>query len=231
MSDGDAAGAGEVPVRVRHLSHHFGEGEIRTEVLRDVNVDLRAGELVIMTGKSGSGKTTLLTLLGALRRVQEGSVRVLGHELRDLSDQELVAVRRGIGFIFQAHNLFGSLTAFQNVRMALELGPDPAAEMDRKVASVLTRLGLEDRMHYKPSKLSGGQRQRVAIARALVAGPRLVLADEPTAALDEESSRIALDLLVETAHQDGTAVVIVTHDAQIVDAADKVVNLSYGRIV
>ncbi len=232
-SEAEAPTAGDPTecVRVRHLSHHFGEGEIRTEVLRDVNLDLRNGQVVIMTGRSGSGKTTLLTLIGALRRVQEGSVRVLGRELRDLSDEQRVAVRRGIGFIFQAHNLFASLTAYQNVRMAMELGNDPPEEIDRRITAILTDLGLEDRMHHKPAKLSGGQRQRVAIAPRLVHRPRLVLADEPTAALDEESSRIVVDLLRKTAHRNKTTVLIVTHDNTIMDSADEVINMSYGRIV
>ena len=219
------------PVCVRRVSHHFGEGEARTEVLRDNDLDVGPGQIVILTGKSGSGKTTLLTLIGAIRRVQEGSVRVLGRELRGLPDRQLVQVRRGIGFIFQAHNLFASLTAYQNVHMALELEPHPPAEMDRRVTEVLTALGLAERMHYKPAKLSGGQRQRVAIARALVHRPRLILADEPTAALDEGSSRAVLDLLKETSRRDGTAIILVTHDAKIIKAADKVVTLSYGHII
>jgi putative ABC transport system ATP-binding protein len=231
IARGDAGPAAAGCVRVRHLNHHFGEGEIRTEVLRDVHLDLDPGRIVIMTGRSGSGKTTLLTLIGALRRVQEGSVRVLGRELRGLDDQGLVAVRRGIGFIFQAHNLFASLTAYQNVRMALELEALPAEEMDHRITAILADLELEDRMHHKPAKLSGGQRQRVAIARALVHRPRLLLADEPTAALDEESSRIAVDLLRQTALRDRTSILIVTHDNTIMDVADRVLNISYGRIV
>jgi putative ABC transport system ATP-binding protein len=228
---GDAGPAAAGCVRVRHLNHHFGEGEIRTEVLRDINLDLDPGRIVIMTGRSGSGKTTLLTLIGTLRRVQEGSVRVLGRELRGLDDPGRVAVRRGIGFIFQAHNLFAALTAYQNVRMALELEALPAAEMDHRITALLADLGLEDRMHHKPAQLSGGQRQRVAIARALVHRPRLLLADEPTAALDEESSRIAVALLRQTARRDRTVLLIVTHDNSLMDAADRVLNMSYGRIV
>jgi len=222
---------GDLPVRVRGVTHHFGEGETRTEVLIDNDLDVEPGRVVIMTGKSGSGKTTLLTLIGAIRSAQSGSLRVLGRELRGLGERELVRVRREIGFIFQAHNLFASLTAFQNVRMALELGRHPAAELDRRAAEMLGALGLEDRMHYKPAKLSGGQRQRVAIARALVHRPRLVLADEPTAALDEGSSRDVIELLKATARLDGTAVIIVTHDDKIIHQGDKVVAMSYGRII
>ena len=222
---------GELPVRVRHVAHHFGEGETRTEVLIDNNLDVEPGRVVTMTGKSGSGKTTLLTLIGAIRSAQSGSLRVLGRELRGLGERERVLVRREIGFIFQAHNLFASLTALQNVRMALELERHPAAELDRRAAEMLSALGLEDRMHYKPAKLSGGQRQRVAIARALAHRPRLVLADEPTAALDEVSSRAVIDLLKATARRDGTAVIIVTHDDKIIYEGDKVVTMSYGRII
>jgi len=226
------ADAGQV-VRVARLSHFYGEGEARTQVLFDNDLDLAPGQTVVMTGKSGSGKTTLLTLIGALRSVQSGSVRVLGRELRGLGQRDLVRVRRGIGFIFQAHNLFASLTAFQNVRMALELeaGRCPPREIDRRVGEMLEGLGLDERMHAKPAKLSGGQRQRVAVARALVSRPRLVLADEPTAALDEESSRLVIALLMDTAHRDGTSVIIVTHDRKIIDVVDKSVNMSYGRIL
>ncbi len=235
MSAKGSAGAAEQVVSVSQLGHFYGEGEARTQVLFDNKLDLGPGRTVVMTGKSGSGKTTLLTLIGALRAVQSGSVRVLGRELRGLGERDLVRVRRAIGFIFQAHNLFASLTAFQNVRMALELeagaGRCPPREVDRRVAEMLEGLGLGARMHAKPAKLSGGQRQRVAVARALVHRPRLVLADEPTAALDEESSRLVIALLRETARRDGTSVIIVTHDRKIIDVADKVVNLSYGRIL
>ena len=221
---------GERTIRVRGLNHHYGKGELRKQVLFDDNLDIYEGQIVIMTGPSGSGKTTVLTLIGTLRTVQEGSLQVLDRELLGAAPSELVAARRDIGFIFQAHNLFGSLTAMQNVRMAMELFPFSEAEIRERATKLLTRLGLGHRMHYKPGDLSGGQKQRVAIARALAHGPRIVLADEPTAALDEESGREVITLLKELADREGVTILLVTHDNRILDAADRIVNMVDGRI-
>jgi putative ABC transport system ATP-binding protein len=222
----------EAPVvRARGLNHHFGQGEARKEVLHAIDLELRPGEIVIMTGPSGSGKTTLLTLIGALRSVQEGGLSVLGLELSTLPARRLVDVRREIGFIFQAHNLFEALTAMQNVRLALGLHDGSAAAKGRQATDMLTKLGLGQRLHYKPHALSGGQRQRVAIARALVNRPRLVLADEPTAALDKDSGRDVVNLLRQLAREDRCTIMIVTHDNRILDAADRMVNMVDGRIV
>jgi putative ABC transport system ATP-binding protein len=218
-----------VAIRARGVNHAFGEGESRTQVLFENGLDIGRGEIVILTGPSGSGKTTLLTLIGALRQLQEGSLVVLDRQLRDLRPADRIGLRREIGFIFQHHNLFSSLTALENVRMATALksgGSDTAAR------DLLGALGLGDRMHYLPSRLSGGQRQRVAIARALANQPALVLADEPTAALDAQSSQIVMDLL----HQLVTGptqstVLIVTHDQRLLDRAHRIVNMVAGRIV
>jgi putative ABC transport system ATP-binding protein len=182
-------------LRVSHVNHFYGQKETAKQVLFDNNLVVRPGELVIMTGPSGSGKTTLLTLIGALRSVQDGSVHVLGRELNGMSRAELGAVRHGIGFVFQAHNLFDSLTAMQNVRMALELEDHTPAAMRQRATELLEVLGLGHRLHFKPRSLSGGQRQRVAIARALANRPKLILADEPTAALDKKSSHDVVALL------------------------------------
>jgi putative ABC transport system ATP-binding protein len=222
--------AGVTPaVRVRSVSHYFGEGETRKQVLQDNSVTLMPGEMAIMTGPSGSGKSTLLTLIGGLRRVQEGSIEVLGQELHGRTESELTRVRRSIGFIFQAHNLFDSLTALQNVRTALE-HDGPPADGDRRAMQMLERLGLGGRLHYKPQNLSGGQRQRVAIARALVHRPPVVLADEPTAALDKVSGREVINVLRELATSEGTTILLVTHDSRILDVADRVINMIDGRI-
>jgi len=185
---------------------------------------------VIMTGPSGSGKTTLLTLIGALRTVQEGSLDVLGNQLRGAAMTELVRVRRKLGFIFQAHNLFQSLTAFQNVRMAADLFDFPPERTSRRITELLTLLGLGHRIHYKPDSLSGGQMQRVAIARALVHQPPLVLADEPTAALDEKSGRDVVTLFQRFTREDRCTIIMVTHDNRILDVADRIVNMVDGRI-
>ena len=217
-------------IRIRNLQHGFGEGEARKQAVFDNNLDVYEGEIVIMTGPSGSGKTTLLTLIGTLRTVQEGSLRVLGRELYGASRRELVATRRAIGFIFQAHNLFGSLTAMQNVKMGLELFRFSHHETKQRAATLLERLGLGHRLHYKPDSLSGGQKQRVAIARGLAHGPRIVLADEPTAALDEQSGRDVMTLFQELSRQHGVTIVMVTHDNRILDVADRIVNMVDGRI-
>jgi putative ABC transport system ATP-binding protein len=227
---GIAAAEPEPMIRIRGLNHWFGSGETRKQGLVQNDLTLMPGEMVVMTGPSGSGKTTILTLIGALRTIQEGSVRVTGRELFGLSARALTDVRKNIGFIFQAHNLFDSLTAFQNVRMAMELKNYSNAELDQKPVAILTRLGLGQRVHYKPAQLSGGQRQRVAIARALVNRPKVVLADEPTAALDKVSGREVVEMLKELCQQEGCTVLLVTHDSRILDVADRIVNMIDGRI-
>jgi putative ABC transport system ATP-binding protein len=217
-------------IRIRDLQHFYGEGELRKQVLFNNNLDIQKGEVVIMTGPSGSGKTTLLTLIGTLRRVQAGSLNVLGRELCGADTQALVELRREMGFIFQAHNLFGSLSARQNVRMAMELFDDDESEMSERAEKMLTKLGLGKRIHYKPDSLSGGQKQRVAIARGLVHRPRLILADEPTAALDEKSGRDVVTLFQKLAKEDGATILMVTHDNRILDVADRIVNMVDGYI-
>ena len=222
---------GPAVIRIQHLNHWFGDSaETRKQVLFDNHLQVARGEIVIMTGPSGSGKTTLLTLLGALRTVQEGEVEVLDRRLDELGGKELVEVRRDIGFIFQAHNLFGSLTALQNVRMALEMKANDRKQIHDRAVEVLTALGLGERIHYKPSRLSGGQKQRVAIARALANRPRLILADEPTAALDEQSGRDVVNLLKKLAQEEGCTSLIVTHDNRILDVADRIVSMANGCI-
>ncbi len=217
-------------IDAQRVNHHYGNGETRKQVLFDNVLQVRPGEIVIMTGPSGSGKTTLLTLLGTLRSLQEGSLKVLGHELMGVGVQETNELRKQIGFIFQAHNLFESLTAFQNVRMATELLGIPDVEANARIESLLTRLGLGDRIHYRPKALSGGQKQRVAVARGLIHQPGLILADEPTAALDEKSGREVVTILQELAQQHQSTIIIVTHDNRILDVADRIVSMVDGRI-
>jgi putative ABC transport system ATP-binding protein len=226
-----ASGDEKPLICIRNLNHFFGQGDARKQVLFDNNLEVMPGEIVIMTGPSGSGKTTLLTLIGALRTVQEGVLEVDGSTLAGLTGKELVQVRRHIGFIFQAHNLFSSLSAFQNVCMALQLHNwDPRA-MNERATEILSTLGLGHRIHYKPANLSGGQRQRVAVARALANRPRLILADEPTAALDAASGRDVVNLLKRLAEEERSCIVIVTHDNRILDVADRIVNMVDGHIV
>ena len=221
----------EPSVQIRNLNFHYGEGDLFKQVLFDINLDIYPGQIVILTGPSGSGKTTLLTLIGALRTIQDGNLRVLGQELKGLSQNKLVQTRKSIGFIFQAHNLFYSLTARQNVMMSTDLYPqrDHVAPASR-AANILGQLGLEERVDYKPHALSGGQKQRVAIARALVNHPKLILADEPTAALDKKSGRDVVTLMQKMAKEENITILMVTHDNRILDVADRIVNLVDGNL-
>jgi putative ABC transport system ATP-binding protein len=219
-------------ISVRALQHWFGEGEARKQALFDLDLDIRAGELTVLMGASGSGKTTLLTLLGCLRSVQQGQVRVLGQDLLGADAAALVQMRRRLGFIFQAHNLHDSLTALQNVRLGLALHGGSAASQWRQAGEhVLGLLGLAERLDYLPAKLSGGQKQRVAIARALVGNPEVVFADEPTAALDRDSALQVVHLLKTLAREWGTTVLMVTHDSKVIDLADRIVTMEQGRLV
>src|SRR5204862_8196651 len=219
--------ASEAPVvRAEGVNFSYGDGEARFQVLFDNRIAIEPGQLVVMTGPSGSGKTTLLTLIGGLRSLQEGRIEVLGHDLSGLGTRELVRVRRDIGFIFQLHNLFESLTAYENVKMAVQLASErPAAAIRERAVGMLQRLGLGHRVDHKPHSLSGGQRQRVAIARALANYPRLVLADEPTAALDKDSTHNVVRLFKELTVEHGTAILMVTHDHRIIELADRLVHM------
>ncbi|MFT5786257.1 MAG: putative ABC transport system ATP-binding protein [Ascidiaceihabitans sp.] len=222
----------DAPIDVKGLNHSFGTGEARKQVLFDVNLNVSRGSLTILMGPSGSGKTTVLTLIGCLRDVQEGSVNLLGHELNGASRAMNESLRRRLGFIFQAHNLHGSLTALQNVLMGLQVHdlPDRKAQKDA-ARHALTLVGLEDRMNYLPANLSGGQKQRVAVARALAGNPDVIFADEPTAALDSESGMTVVNILKKLGQKRGTTTVMVTHDNRILEMADRIVTLEDGRIV
>jgi putative ABC transport system ATP-binding protein len=222
----------DISIQASALNHWFGAGEARKQALFNIDLRIARGSFIVMAGPSGSGKTTLLTLLGCLREVQEGSVILLGHELRHAAPAQNVRLRRRLGFIFQAHNLHESLTARQNVLMGLQVkGHVNAAASDKAAAHVLTLLGLADRLDYLPANLSGGQKQRVAIARALVGNPDVVLADEPTAALDWETAAKVVDLLKKLGQARGTTTVMVTHDNRILDRADRILTLEDGRLV
>ena len=222
----------DFPLQADALNHWFGTGEARKQALFGIDLRIARGSLTVLVGPSGSGKTTLLTLLGCLREVQDGSVTLLGHELHHASAAWNVTLRRRLGFIFQAHNLHESLTASQNVLMGLQVkGRIDKAASERAAAHVLALLGLSDRSHYLPANLSGGQKQRVAIARALVGNPDVVLADEPTAALDRDSGANVVDLLKRLGQARGTTTVMVTHDNRILERADRILTLEDGRLV
>ncbi|MBW4418341.1 MAG: DevA family ABC transporter ATP-binding protein [Myxacorys californica WJT36-NPBG1] len=218
-------------VEIQNVNHSFGSGRLRKQILFNINATIKPGEVLIMTGPSGSGKTTLLTLIGALRATQEGSLKVLAQELRDAPESKLVELRRNIGYIFQAHNLLNSLKAWQNVQMSVELHPEVSKQDSRAMAEeMLAAVGLREWVNYYPSELSGGQKQRVAIARALVSKPKLVLADEPTAALDKKSGRDVVEIMQRLAKQQGSAIILVTHDNRILDIADRTLHMEDGYL-
>ncbi|SRR5579883_1912717 len=218
-------------ISVQNLNHYFGEGDLRKQALFNINLEIQSGEIVIMTGPSGSGKTTLLTLMGGLRSAQEGSLKILGEEINGASKRNLMQIRRKIGYIFQAHNLLTFLTARQNVRMSLELHEHYLdQDMDQLAEEMLQTVGLGHRIDYYAHSLSGGQKQRVAIARALVSHPKIVLADEPTAALDKKSGRDVVELMQKLAKEQGCTILLVTHDNRILDIADRIVYMEDGRL-
>jgi putative ABC transport system ATP-binding protein len=218
-------------ININNLDHYFGKGELRKQILFEINLTLKAGEVVILKGPSGSGKTTLLTLMGGLRSPQTGSLKVLGKELVGAKKNQLVKLRRNIGYIFQSHNLLECLTARQNVAMSLELHPQYSrAEIKQKTQEILEAVGLGDRLNYYPHNLSGGQKQRVAIARALVSHPQMVLADEPTASLDSKSGHDVVNIMQKLAKEQGCTILIVTHDNRILDVADRIVELEDGHL-
>jgi putative ABC transport system ATP-binding protein len=223
--------ADALPVQFSGVNHFFGQGELRKQILFEVSAEIEPGQIVIITGPSGSGKTTLITLIGALRSTQEGTLKVLGHELQGASPGQLNQVRKKIGFIFQAHNLLDSLTASQNVEMSALLDPSVSrADAARRAKEMLEHVGLGHRIDHYPNQLSGGEKQRVAIARALVRSPRIILADEPTASLDKKSGRDVVNLMHDLAKQQGVTVLLVTHDNRILDVADRIIHLEDGRL-
>ena len=219
-------------VVARKVSHAFDTGAARKQVLFEVDFDLERGEFVILTGPSGAGKTTLMTLIGALRSLQSGSIRVLDTELAGLGAAGQRGVRRRIGFIFQDHNLFDALTAFQTLSLAMEVTGHKArrSEARRRAASLLAMLGMEAYLDSKPRQMSTGQKQRIAIARALINEPPIIIADEPTASLDAETAGLVIKLLRQLVEIGGASILMVTHDNRIFSSADRVLNMIDGRI-
>ena len=224
-------GNNALTVDIHALSHWYGKGSTRRQVLQGVDLQISAGEVVLLTGPSGCGKTTLLTLIGALRKVQEGDVEVFGQQLLGAARGQRQRLRRRIGMIFQGHNLLRCLTAEQNVQMGADLLPNLGYRARRDQAREWLRsVGLEDELGKRPHDLSGGQKQRVAIARALAAKPQLLLADEPTAALDSGTGREVVELLKRLAREQSCSVLMVTHDPRILDVADRLVRMEDGRL-
>ncbi len=210
----------------------YGEGETGTYALRGVSLDVAAGEVVMIQGPSGSGKTTLLQLLGGLKTPGRGQVTICGETTEGLSAINLRKLRlRRIGFVFQFFNLLPSLNAWENVALPLDVIGVPRAEAEKRARKLLAEVGLADRANHRPNQLSGGQRQRVAVARALSNEPSVILADEPTAALDGVNGAQVIDAMRRLAHEKSRIVVIVSHDQRVQGMVDRVITVEDGLIV
>jgi putative ABC transport system ATP-binding protein len=213
------------------VAKDLGSGAARVEALRGVTLSLNGGELTLLMGPSGSGKTTLLSILGCMLTPTDGTVRICGRSTAGLGPEEMAQLRRQhVGFVFQSFHLFPTLSATDNVRLALDVRGDPAKAARAKSKEALARVGLADKAKALPRVLSGGEQQRVAIARAIVGSPSVILADEPTAALDGENGRAIMKILAEIASEPARAVLIVTHDPRLLPFADRIVHIEDGRI-
>jgi putative ABC transport system ATP-binding protein len=223
--------AGQAVASVTGVEKIFGSGAAAVRALNGVDLDVYRSEVLLLMGPSGSGKTTLLSIMGCILRPSAGRLRICGREIEKLTRNELAAVRlRNIGFVFQDFNLLPTLSAVENVEIPLQLGGVGAKESRERAVELLESVGLRDRMRGFPADLSGGEKQRVAIARALIARPSLLLADEPTAALDSRNGRAILEMLRETGRSRDCAVVIVSHDGRAREFVDRIVYLEDGRV-
>jgi putative ABC transport system ATP-binding protein len=219
-------------VETHAIKKFFGSGETRVEALRETDFEARFGELTFVVGPSGSGKTTLLSVVAGLLNHDEGSLHVLDEDMAALSETErLTFRRRNIGFLFQQYNLLPALNAIENAAVPLIANGIARREAEQRATAILKTVGLEQRLHAVPSELSGGQQQRVALARALVHEPKLVICDEPTAALDHKTGDAVMQLLAQHALNPDRAVVVVTHDTRVLDFGDRVAYMDDGRIV
>ena len=218
-------------ITVNHLSKTFRTEEIETIALNDVSFEIKDGEFVAIMGPSGCGKTTLLNILGLLDNPSGGSYRLLGSEVAGLREKERTKFRKGnIGFVFQSFNLIDELNVYENIELPLRYLNIGSAERRQKVTEIMKRMAISHRAKHFPQQLSGGQQQRVAIARAVVAGPKLILADEPTGNLDSKNGREVMKLLKEL-NGEGTTIVMVTHSQRDAASADRIINLFDGQIV
>lgn len=230
MTDGNA-GAGGVVLSARGVTRAFHEGSSTLEVLRGLDLQVRAGERLGIIGASGSGKTTLLQILGGLDRPDGGQVSIDGRDLHALGETERGQLRnRTIGFIYQFHHLLAEFSAQENVAMPLLVRRMDAVSAAQRAAALLARVGLSERLNHRPHQLSGGERQRAAVARALVTQPRLVLADEPTGNLDGRNAEQVFALMLELNRESGTSLVVVTHDVRLAARMDRVLELDQGQL-
>ena len=223
--------AGDRAVICQGVTKEFGDGDSRVLALRGVNLEVHPGEMTLLVGPSGCGKTTLISIVAGLLDATAGEVTVLGQNLRQIRGRQLVRFRgQYIGFVFQQYNLLPALTAAENAAVPLIIAGRRRAEAVAKASSILEEVGLSDKINTLPSHLSGGQQQRVAIARALVHEPKLLVCDEPTAALDAHSGHTVMELLKRVAVQPGRAVIVVTHDNRVFSFGDRIVYMNDGII-
>jgi putative ABC transport system ATP-binding protein len=216
-------------IAVREVTKKYEEGATGTLALRGVDLEVHEGELLMLVGPSGSGKTTLLSIMGCILAASSGSVRIAGREVVGLNEKQLPALRlEHIGFIFQGFNLFPTLSAGENVELMLDLKGISVAKAKKRAQELLEQVGLSEKYNSFPADLSGGQKQRVAIARALAGDPEIILADEPTAALDSQTGRTVMEMMNDLAHKRNRAVVIVTHDSRVLNFADRIVSIEDG---
>jgi putative ABC transport system ATP-binding protein len=218
-------------ISVEHITKTYAQGVAAVRALDDVSMKVESGEVVLLMGPSGSGKTTLLSIMGCILKASSGRIKIQGREVSQLSERQIPRVRlKEIGFIFQGFNLFPTLTAGENVEIALDLHGVRGRKARIKAGELLEQVNLSDKYKAYPADLSGGQKQRVAIARALAGEPEIVLADEPTAALDSQSGRVVMKMLRDLAHERGRAVVIVTHDNRVLEYGDRIVHIEDGQL-
>lgn len=219
-------------ISVRDVTKVYGEGPAQVPALHGVDLQVNRGEVVLLMGPSGSGKTTLLSIMGCILGATSGSVKISGREVTQLSEKELPQIRlQHIGFVFQGFNLFPTLTVGENVELSLDLKGVRGEKARSEARRLLEQVGLAEKYDTFPSDISGGQKQRVAIARALAGSPDLILADEPTAALDSQTGRNVMLMMRELAHKHERAVVVVTHDSRVLEFGDRIVRMEDGRIV
>jgi putative ABC transport system ATP-binding protein len=223
---------GDIAISVRDITKRYAQGEATVRALDGVNLEVSRGELMLLMGPSGSGKTTLLSVMGCILRPGSGTIRLMDRDVTGLTERELPRLRlENVGFVFQGFNLFATLTAAANVALALDLKGVSRREAMRRAMALLERVGLGDKRDAYPADLSGGQKQRVAIARALAGDPPILLADEPTAALDTHSAHTVMKLFTDLARERSRAIVVVTHDSRMLGYADRIVHIEDGRIV
>jgi putative ABC transport system ATP-binding protein len=218
-------------ISVEHITKTYSQGAAAVRALDDVSLKVERGEVVLLMGPSGSGKTTLLSIMGCILKASSGSVKIQGREISQLSERQIPRVRLNeIGFIFQGFNLFPTLTAGENVELTLDLHGLRGKKARTRAGELLEQVGLIDKYKSYPADLSGGQKQRVAIARALAGEPEIILADEPTAALDSQSGRVVMRILKNLSHDRDRAVVIVTHDNRVLEYGDRIVHIEDGQL-